>query len=295
LQTESLAAVIAGGIAFESPQHADAASDRIITNPNLNAKTGLGQTQSLAFERAKPDTVFMISPTRSAAMRQPDTRSQRFVLNFKQSVRGLIVGAPVEFRGVTIGEVVSIETAMDPKTFEVIQPVEIFVYPDRLKMRDIKTGALLPPPANEVERLRGLIKRGFRAQMRTQSLLTGLQYIALDLFPDAPSYTFNPSKYPPELPVIAGDLEDAEKTIASVLKNTDRIVKKLDEQTIPEFNKTLNNVNALTDSNSPLVTDMRDSMRELTKAATSIKTLTDMLDQQPQSLIFGKPAEETKK
>jgi paraquat-inducible protein B len=95
--------------------------------------------------------------------------------------------------------------------------------------------------------------------------------------------------------VIAGDLEDAEKTIASVLKNTDRIVKKLDEQTIPEFNKTLNNVNALTDSNSPLVTDMRDSMRELTKAATSIKTLTDMLDQQPQSLIFGKPAEETKK
>jgi paraquat-inducible protein B len=40
---------------------------------------------------------------------------------------------------------------------------------------------------------------------------------------------------------------------------------------------------------------MRDSMRELTKAATSIKALTDMLDQQPQSLIFGKPAEETKK
>jgi paraquat-inducible protein B len=184
---------------------------------------------------------------------------------------------------------------MDPKTYEVIQPVEIFVYPDRLKMRDIETGALLPPPANEIERLRALIKRGFRAQMRTQSYLTGLQYIALDLFPDAPSYTFNPSKYPPELPVIAGDLEDAEKTIASVLKNTDRIVKKLDEQTIPEFNKTLNNVNALTDSNSPLVTDMRDSMRELTKAATSIKTLTDMLDQQPQSLIFGKPAEETKK
>ena len=295
LQTESLVAVIAGGIAFESPQHADAASDRIVINPNPDAKTGLGQTHLLASDRAKPDTVFMIAPTRSAAMKQPDTRSQRFVLNFKQSVRGLIVGAPVEFRGVTIGEVVSIETAMDPKTFEVIQPVEIFVYPDRLKMRDIKTGALLPPPANEVERLRGLIKRGFRAQMRTQSLLTGLQYIALDLFPDAPSYTFNPSKYPPELPVIAGDLEDAEKTIASVLKNTDRIVKKLDEQTIPEFNKTLNNVNALTDSNSPLVTDMRDSMRELTKAATSIKTLTDMLDQQPQSLIFGKPAEETKK
>jgi len=295
VQTESLVAVIAGGIAFESPHHSDSKPNRTDITPSPSAKTEIEQAISFGSERAKTDTVFMIAPTRMAAMKQPDTRSQRFVLNFKQSVRGLSVGAPVEFRGVTIGEVVSIETAMDPKTFEVVQPVEIFVFPDRLKVRDIKTGVLLPPPENEIARLRELIKRGFRAEMRTLSFLSGQQYIALDLFPNAPKYTFNPSKYPPELPVIAGGLEDAEKTIGNVLKNTDRIVKKLDEQTIPELDKTLKNVNALTDSNSPLITDMRDSMRELTKAATSIKTLTDMLDQQPQSLIFGKPAEETKK
>jgi len=295
VQTESLVAVIAGGIAFESPHHSDSKPNRTDITPSPSAKTEIEQAISFGSERAKTDTVFMIAPTRMAAMKQPDTRSQRFVLNFKQSVRGLSVGAPVEFRGVTIGEVVSIETAMDPKTFEVVQPVEIFVFPDRLKVRDIKTGVLLPPPENEIARLRELIKRGFRAEMRTLSFLSGQQYIALDLFPNAPKYTFNPSKYPLELPVIAGGLEDAEKTIGNVLKNTDRIVKKLDEQTIPELDKTLKNVNALTDSNSPLITDMRDSMRELTKAATSIKTLTDMLDQQPQSLIFGKPAEETKK
>jgi paraquat-inducible protein B len=295
VQTESLVAVIAGGIAFESPHHSDSKPNRTDINPSPRAKTEIEKAVSFGSELAKTDTVFMIAPTKTAAMKQPDTRSQRFVLNFKQSVRGLSVGAPVEFRGVTIGEVVSIETAMDPKTFEVIQPVEIFVFPDRLKVRDIKTGVLLPPPENEIARLKELIKRGFRAEMRTLSFLSGQQYIALDLFPDAPPYTFNPSKYPPELPVIAGDLEGAEKTIANVLKNTDRIIKKLDEETIPEVNKTLKNVNALTDSNSPLVTDIRDSMRELTKAATSIKTLTDMLDQQPQSLIFGKPAEETKK
>jgi len=295
VQTESLVAVIVGGIAFESPYHSDSKPNRTDIKPSPSAKTEIEKAILFGSERAKTDTVFMIAPTRTAAMKQPDTRSQRFVLNFKQSVRGLSVGAPVEFRGVTIGEVVSIETAMDPKTFEVIQPVEIFVFPDRLKVRDIKTGVLLPPPENEIARLRELIKRGFRAELRTLSILSGQQYIALDLFPDAPKYTFNPSKYPPELPVIVGGLEDAEKTIGNVLKNTDRIVKKLDEQTIPELNKTLKNVNTLTDSNSPLITDMRDSMRELTKAATSIKTLTDMLDQQPQSLIFGKPAEETKK
>ena len=253
------------------------------------------QVSSTLSERAKADTVFTLFPTRVVAMKQPDTRSQRFVLNFKQSVRGLSVGAPVEFRGVNMGEVVSIETAMDPQTYEIIQPVEIFLYPDRLKIRSLKSGALLPPPVNEVERLKILIKKGLRAQMRTGSYLTGQQYIAIDFFPDAPKYTFNASKYPPELPVIPGALEDAEKTVANVLKNTDRLVKKLDDQIIPEFDKTLKNINAITEGDSPLVTDMRDSMRELTKAATSIKTLTDMLDQQPQSLIFGKPAEGIKK
>jgi paraquat-inducible protein B len=285
LQTESLVAVIAGGIAFESPPNAAADSHRIAYHSNSSAQ----------IDPAKADTVFMIALTRAAAMKQPDTRAQRFVLNFKQSVRGLSVGAPVEFRGVTVGEVVSIETAMDPQTFDVIQPVEIFIYPDRLKVRSIKTGAVLPPPTNELDRLRGLIKKGFRAQLRTQSYLTGQQYIGIDFFPDAPAFTLNASKYPLELPVVVGSLEDAEKTIANVLKNTDRIVKKLDEQILPEFDKTLKNVNAITESNSPLVTDMRDSMRELTKAASSIKTLTDMLEQQPQSLIFGKPAEEPKK
>lgn len=295
MQTESLVAVIAGGIAFESPHQSEGRSERNPINPSPSAKNDAQQLNSYASDRAKADTVFMISPTRAAAMKQPDTRSQRFVLNFKQSVRGLTVGAPVEFRGVTIGEVVSIETAMDPKTFDVIQPVEIFVFPDRLKVRDIKTGAIMPPPANEDDRLKALISKGFRAEMRTQSYLTGQQFIALDFYPDAPQFTFNSSKYPPELPVIAGSLEDAEKTIGNVLKNTDRMLKKLDEQTIPEFNKTLKNVNALTESNSPLITDMRDSMRELTKAASSVKALTDMLDQQPQSLIFGKPAEDSKK
>lgn len=295
IQTESLVAVIAGGIAFEAPHYLDAAHDRVIANSSQSAKTDNMLANSSDSDRAKADTVFLIAQTRSAAMKTPDTRSQRFVLNFKQSVRGLSVGAPVEFRGVTIGEVVSIETAMDPQTFDVVQPVEIFLYPDRLKVRDLKTGAIMPPPKNELDRLRGLIKKGFRAQLRTQSYLTGQQYIGIDFFPEAPPYTLNASKRPLELPIIVSTFEDMEKTIGNVLKNTDRIVKKLDEQTLPEFDKTLKNVNAITESNSPLITDMRDSLRELTKAATSIKTLTDMLDQQPQSLIFGKPAEESKK
>mgnify|MGYP000332463620 FL=1 len=295
LQTESLVAVVAGGIAFETPQSAEEHTDRITNHPGKPDTTNSSPANSTLSERAKADAVFTLFPNRVIAMKQPDTRIQRFVLNFKQSVRGLSVGAPVEFRGVNVGEVVRIETAMDPQTYEVIQPVEVFLFPDRLKVRSMKTGGILPPPVNEVERIKGLIKKGFRAQMRTASYLTGQQYIAIDFFPDAPKYTFNPSLYPPELPVIPSALEDAEKTIANTLKNTDRLVKKLDTELVPELNQTLKNLNAVTASDSPLQTDMRDSLREIAKAASSMKTLTDMLDQQPQSLIFGKPAEAVKK
>ncbi|MBU3589537.1 intermembrane transport protein PqiB [Polynucleobacter sp. 80A-SIGWE] len=295
LQTESLVAVVAGGIAFEAPQSVEDHTDRITNHPGQVDVTNSSRTTSTLTERAKEDAIFTLFQTRVMAMKQPDTRIQRFVLNFKESVRGLSVGAPVEFRGVNVGEVVSIDTAMDPQTYEVIQPVEIFLYPDRLKIRSLKTGGILPPPVNEVERLRGLIKKGFRAQMRTASYLTGQQYIAIDFFTDAPKYTFNASLYPPELPVVPSALEDAEKTVANVLKNSDRLMKKLDTELVPELNKTLKNLNAVTASDSPLQTDMRDSLREIAKAASSMKTLTDMLDQQPQSLIFGKPAEAVKK
>ncbi|MDF9787113.1 hypothetical protein [Polynucleobacter sphagniphilus] len=59
-------------------------------------------------------------------------------------------------------------------------------------------------------------------------------------------------------------------------------------------NPILKNVNSMTASDSPLQTDLRDSLRSLTKAADSLKTLSDMLDQQPQSLLFGKPSQGAK-
>lgn len=289
LQTESMVAVLVGGIAFESPQGQDDGA----ALQNINASQPLA-----TYERAKSDSVFPLFSTRTLAMKEPDSRSERFIVNFKQSVRGLTVGAPVEFRGVNVGEVLSIGLAFDPKTYEVVQPVEFSLYPERLQARSMINGQLIPYPktrAEQMKRFKGFVDKGFRAQLRSGSILTGQQYVGIDFFPNAPKYAFDASKYPIEMQAVPGAFENLEQSLASVVKNTEALLKKLDAEVIPELSHTLKNVNTLTASDSPLQTDMRDSLREIAKAATSMKTLTDMLDQQPQSLIYGKPSEGTKK
>ena len=230
-------------------------------------------------------------------MKQPDSVAERYVVNFKQSVKGLAIGAPVEFRGVSVGEVASIGLAFDPKTFEIVQPVEFYLYPERLQARSMVNEQVIPFPktrSEQLKRIKTFIDKGLRAQLRMGSLITGQQYIGIDIFPDAPKYVFDISKTPLEMRAVSGALDNVEQSLASVVKNTDTLLKKHDVEVIPELNQALKNFTSITASDSPLQTDMRDSLREISKAASSMKTLTDMLDQQPQSLIFGKPAADSK-
>lgn len=285
VQTESLAAVVAGGIAFESPSMQSEKPANEASLENLTSST---------FQRAEPESIFPLFQTRTLALRNPDSVAQRYVVNFKQSVKGLVVGAPVEFRGVSIGEVTSIGLALDPNTFDITQPVEFYIYPERLQARSTKDGKVISRPSthtDQLKRLKTFIDKGLRAQLRNGSLLTGQQYIAMDLFPNAPKYNLDTTKSPLEMQAVPSSFNNLEQSIASIVKNTDTLIKKLDAEVIPELNQTLKNLNAVTAGDSPLQTDLRDSLREISKAASSMKTLTDMLDQQPQSLIFGKPSQ----
>jgi paraquat-inducible protein B len=173
VQTESLLAVLIGGIAFESPPAPIVKTTTTSSSPNA---------LFVAPEPAKEDSIFTLFQTRTLAMKQPDAVSERYVTNFKQSIRGLVVGAPIEFRGVNVGEIVSIGLAFDPKTFEIVQPVEFLLYPERMQARSMITGELIPPSKTREEqlsRIRAFIEKGLRAQLRTGSLLTGQLYIGI--------------------------------------------------------------------------------------------------------------------
>ncbi len=306
VQTESLLSILVGGIAFQAPPDGDLAP------------------------AAEANAVFHLFGTREAAMKQHDREVQRLVLVFKQSVRGLSVGAPVDFRGVNVGEVASIGVDFDPRTVGFTQPVAVRFYPERLRVRAGDSAVAAPtsdPLEERAKRMQLFVDRGLRAQLRTGNLLTGQSYVALDFFPDAPKVKLDTSKRPLEFPTIPGTFEDLEATVASIvkkldrveyerigadvrnvlatldqtLKDTDVVVQRLGAETTPELNRTLEEARRTLKSaegalatESPLQTDLREALREITRAAASIRTLADYLDRQPQSLIFGKPAEEPK-
>ena len=305
VQTQSIVSILVGGIAFQARPDAE------VTRP------------------AEAKAVFHLFASREEAMRRPDLDAQQFVLVFRQSLRGLSLGSIIDFRGIPIGEVTRIGLEFDPALGDFVQPVDINIYPDRLRIRSRNGMEAMPVPKNAEERAKRaqfLVERGLRGQLRSGNLLTGQSYVAIDFYPNAPKVKFDSSKTPLEIPTIPGSLEDLQATMANVANKLDRIpyeqiaadlqktlasvdatlreaeglIKRLDGESVAELNRTLTETQATMKavqdavaSESPLQTDLRESMRELARAAASLRRLADHLQRQPQSVIRGKPEEET--
>lgn len=105
----------------------------------------------------------------------------RFVMFFDSSVKGLDMGAPVYFRGVKIGTVSDIGLLLDPDSLKVMIPVYVELEVQRVKLISGEDMTAL-----RVQRMDDMVQQGLRAQLQTQSLLTGQLSIQLDMHPDKP-------------------------------------------------------------------------------------------------------------
>ncbi|WP_322067383.1 MlaD family protein, partial [Burkholderia ubonensis] len=163
------------------------------------------------------------------------------VMNFNQSLRGLAVGAPVDFRGIVLGEVTNIGIDYDPKAKNFTMPVTMNIYPERLGQRFRETTESKGEAARRgiVERL---VERGLRGQLRTGNLLTSQLYVALDLFPKAPAAKIDPARQPLELPTVPNELEELQVVVADIAKKLDKVPF---EQIGANLNSTLANADRL--------------------------------------------------
>jgi paraquat-inducible protein B len=98
---------------------------------------------------------------------------------FEGSISGLAVGAPVTFRGVRVGAVERISIQYEPKIRTAYIPVIVRLEPDRVRVAG-QTGR------DTGVDLASLIQRGLRAELVTQSFVTGQSQINLDFDPSTP-------------------------------------------------------------------------------------------------------------
>jgi paraquat-inducible protein B len=128
-------------------------------------------------------------------------------------VNGLSVGAPVKFRGVQVGSVTSILLSLPGMT---LPDLRIPVFFDIDRDTTLKLGAMVNPA--DPSALAALIDQGLRAQLQLESLVTGVLFVELDLFPNSQATLFLPknSGYR-EIPTQPTLLQEASQTAADIV------------------------------------------------------------------------------
>jgi paraquat-inducible protein B len=142
------------------------------------------------------------------------------VMYFDGDVQGLNVGAPVKFRGVKIGEVTSISTLLDRETLEVRIPV----YVDLVDLDEQLYGRAAHGESGNP--IKALVDRGLRAQLQSESLVTGQQFVQLDFYPDAPAVTgplFDEASGRHQIPTLPTVLQKAQTTLRQVLEKLEKL------------------------------------------------------------------------
>jgi paraquat-inducible protein B len=196
------------------------------------------------------------------------SKKVKLVLFFEESVSGLSLGAPVVYRGVTIGSVVGVELWNYPQQLKVLIPVYIEIDPGRFKVIGERQSIDMT--------FKRQIEKGLRAQIKMQSLVTGQLMIYADMFPGKPIRLVGAEKRYPEIPTIPSGTEEVMKALEKipvqeiVLKAT----KALDgiERLInaPETNEIAGNLNA--------------ALKDFQKTVGEIRTLAKNVDAQVEPL-----------
>lgn len=197
-------------------------------------------------------------------------KSDKYILFFDGSVKGLAVGAPVVFRGVNIGNVDNISLLYSQKTKSTLIAV----------IADLELSLVKGEPEKlDYPNYQVLIDRGLRARLEVQSFITGQLMISFDFYPDKPVILQGIFKKYPELPTlpISPDIFAImeELPIKEISGNLKRITAGVDK---------LMNSEELQDS----LYELRNSLQEITRTARSIRVFVEYLEQHPEAIFKGK-------
>ncbi len=243
---ESVATLVAGGIAFSAP---DTNSDR---------------------DTVATGTRFRLFESKQAAQTDPYEYGKQYVLQFQQSLRGLKHGAPVEYRGIRVGTVERILRDDLGRGYGEDIPVSVLIRiePGRFGMGDSEESV-----RKLEETIRGGVeKSGMRATLQTGNLLTGALYVSLDNYSDQPPATIGHHRKYDTLPTISSGIEMLGQQVSNLLAKLNALPM---EQTADELNKALASArDTLTDLSkllaSKAVTELPGQLNDALKSIESV-------------------------
>ncbi|HDS4650739.1 TPA: intermembrane transport protein PqiB [Citrobacter freundii] len=249
----SLSTLFGGGVSFDVPE-------------------GLEQGEPVAQQSA-----FNLYDDQKSIQDSLYTDHIDYLMFFKDSIRGLQPGAPLEFRGIRLGTVSKVPF-FSPNMRQVFNndyriPVLVRIEPERLKAQlgeDTDVGAHLAE----------LLKRGLRASLKTGNLVTGALYVDLNFYPKEPPITgvreFNGYQI---IPTVSGGLAQIQQRLMEALDKINNLpLNPMIEQatntlsesqrTMKHLQTTLDNMNKITSSQSmqDLPADMQNTLRELNRS-----------------------------
>ena len=253
LEMGSLSTLFGGGVSFDVPE-------------------GLEQGEPVAQQSA-----FNLYDDQKSIQDSLYTDHIDYLMFFKDSIRGLQPGAPLEFRGIRLGTVSKVPF-FSPNMRQVFNndyriPVLVRIEPERLKAQlgeDTDVGA----------HLEQLLKRGLRGSLKTGNLVTGALYVDLDFYPKEPPITgvreFNGYQI---IPTVSGGLAQIQQRLMEALDKINNLpLNPMIEQatntlsesqrTMKHLQTTLDNMNKITSSQSmqDLPADMQNTLRELNRS-----------------------------
>ena len=286
VELQSIESLISGGIAFDSPLvREDAVVDAA-------------------------DVVFRLYDNKQSIGQVSYEEKDYFILNFDQSIRGLSIGAPVDYRGIEIGQVVSIDAQYDEDKDEVYIPVLIEIEPSRV---GLKANDLVNDDKQDLKKFQQVIDQGFRAKLQTGNFLTGQLFVSVDYFPNAEAEKAKYFNDFPEIPTISTDLGEITNNVSEILEKVNRLeieemfnnvnlaitdLRKLIGDTDSKIIAVLNSVDRTMaqsrelmqglDEDSITRYELNTLFKEMQEAARSVRTLVETIEENPNSVIFGK-------
>ncbi len=238
VSTASVETLLIGGVAFDVPEGKPAGP------------------------KVTDGTEFTLYPDYNSITRETFQYSTRYLLLFDSSVRGLAQGAPVEYRGLRIGNVEAIsfdylppdfaQTKTDTKNVASI-PVLITLSPGFMSGKDTQKELDLM-----TQQIEDGVANGLRGTLKTGNLLTGNLFISLDFVENAEPAQMGQIGDYRQIPTISGGLDLLQTKVASLLDKLNQL----------PMDKTMANLDTLLDNAT-------EAMNSVDEAAGTLQALVD--------------------